>query len=393
MASNAPQTLVVGGGLVGTAMALGIAQTGVPVGVVEPNPPQLRRGRLGVDIRNVALNPRSRNLLGELDVWPSISAQPYSQMCVWEQWGTGKLQFSASSAGRTELGWIVEHSMLAEALWAQAQAHPDVELIEDQVVGVQIMPTGVELRLHQASAPVAVSKLFVADGAQSQVRTLLGESITHHETGQCALATVVRTQDPHNETAWQRFIRGGPIALLPSLTPHIVSVVWTHPEAQVARYADMSEPDFLRAITSATEHCLGDVLEVDSRYVFPLRQQVLSSHLQDPRVCYLGDALRVVHPLAGLGVNLGYEDVDTALAVWRREGGDGAWRRWHRHRLMRSRMVIELMRSLESLYGSAAPSVGLMRNVGVRTLERLPGLKRQIMQEAMGLGPIARMQS
>ena len=120
--------VVVGAGLVGAVAALGLARRGYSVVVAEQRKPEIQRGRLGMDIRNIALSPASRALLDRLDVWRCVSrVAPYQRMHVWEERGTKGMDFRATSVGRVELGWILEQSLLVTLLWQRLEEEPCIE--------------------------------------------------------------------------------------------------------------------------------------------------------------------------------------------------------------------------------------------------------------------------
>ena len=119
---------VAGGGPVGAAAALSLADRGYAVTLVDQHRPQPGPSAFGMDIRNVALSPRSAELLKQIDSWPEQAAA-YEKMCVWEERGTSRLTFDAAGAGRGELGWLVEVAPLLARLWQRLEAHPNITLV------------------------------------------------------------------------------------------------------------------------------------------------------------------------------------------------------------------------------------------------------------------------
>lgn len=253
---------------------------------------------------------------------------------------------------------------------------------------MQAAADGVTLEFEDAASR-RFDFVIAADGAQSVVRRALGLKVAEYPVDQVALATVVRTECSHQHTAWQRFLTDGPLAFLPAPDEHLCSIVWSQSPSAAARRREQSAELFCRDIGFAIEHRLGKVLEVDQRLTFPLTQQRVKNCAPHPRVLLVGDAMRVVHPLAGLGVNLGLEDVRRLLQVAAKHAdlsAPGIWARYARERQVRSQMMIRTMGTLQQLFGSAHPAVSLLRNFGVQSFNALDGVKRQVMQEAMGLG-------
>ncbi len=385
---------VVGAGLVGAVAALGLAQKGYSVVVLERRKPEIQRGKLGVDIRNVALSPASRTLLDRIDVWRFVTdAVPYRRMFVWEERGTKAMDFHAASVGRSELGWILEQSPLAMLLWQRLEEEPCVELmLGASLISIRTGDRVVELVTNDGE--IETKLLLGADGARSTVRKMLGVHAEMMDTGHHALASVVCTEAPHENVAYQRFLLSGPLALLPGAEPNLSSMVWSQPPQEAARRRALSEPQFCQELAESLDFRLGAVAAVDERMVFPLQQMLVRSFNPHPRVLLICDAARVLHPLAGLGVNLGFEDVRDVLNQLHDPrpfdpGAEGLWRRFARRRRARSQMLIGLMTALRRVYAASNPLMQWARNAGVGWLDSATNIKAQLIKEALGLGSVA----
>ena len=393
MAADLFDVLVVGGGLVGASAALGAAALGWRVALVERQRPQPAVGKFGMDVRTVALSPATQTLLRELGVWPELAAAPYRSMRVWEERGAAEVCFDARDTGRDELGWIVEAGAVAKALWQRLDGQAGIErFVGDPVADLSPGDDAVQVALP--SGTLRARLLVAADGARSAVRDKLRVGIRELPTRQVAMATIARTAKPHRDTAWQRFLLDGPLALLPGNEAHTVSVVWSQPADAAERRAQYDDASFCDALTQASESRLGEVLEVDRRLSFPVAQLVARTLNPHPRVLLIGDAARAVHPLAGLGVNLGFEDVASLQERLRQvperdPGAVGLWRTFARRRRARGIALVGFLAGLRAFYGTGQPVAHWLRNVGVRLVNRTQPLKRQLIVEAMGIGPIA----
>ena len=385
--------VVVGAGLVGAAAALALAKHH-QVTLIEPLEPAVQKGALGVDLRNVAISPASRNLLNRLGAWNLDQLATYHKMVVWEQWGTGSVAFEAQEVGLEQMGWIVEVSGLARSLWEVCEAHPSVAVQVAKVEKIELMDdTGVTLTLGSGEQVVA-DFVVACDGAQSRLRQHLDVAVTERPVDQVALATVVETEHPHEQTARQRFLLDGPLALLPSRYPNLCSVVWSQSPAEGKRRLGLDEEQFCAEIGSAIEHRLGRVVRCDRRVVFPLTQHYMSRSLHAERVLFIGDAAHVLHPLAGLGVNLGFEDVagvEQVAAQHASLNNASAWNAFVRTRQARANAMVRTLEMFKVLYAQAGPLTTLARNLAVDLFDRSGIAKRQVMREAMGLGPISRV--
>jgi 2-polyprenylphenol 6-hydroxylase len=385
---------VVGGGLIGAAAALGLARQGRRVLLVEPAEPVVPNFRLGIDLRTIAVSPATRDLLERLEVWRVLDAVPYRRMEVWEERGTRSMTFDAVDVSRQELGWILENGPATAALWAVWSRQDDATRWADRVT--DIVPGDDHVTLVAGETRAAARLLIAADGVHSVVRERLGVRAASYDTGHVALATVIRSERPHAAGAYQRFLLEGPVALLPTRDPRHSAVVWSQSPESAARRAALTDEAFCADLQRAVQGRLGAVTDVDRRILFPLRQQLAASFNPHPRVLLIGDAARVLHPLAGLGANVGFEDVRELLAVLEDlpaagdSGTPGLWRAFDRRRMMRARVMLRLMDSLRRVYAQGDPVSQWLRNVGVGWLNQAGPIKRQIMREAMGLGPLAR---
>jgi 2-octaprenyl-3-methyl-6-methoxy-1,4-benzoquinol hydroxylase/2-octaprenylphenol hydroxylase len=232
--------------------------------------------------------------------------------------------------------------------------------------------------------------LVAADGTQSPLRRLAGIETRGRDYAQRAVVAHVSTERSHEDTAWQVFLPGGPLALLP-LADGRSSVVWSLPEADAVRVLAMDEAAFCEALGVGSDFRLGRVVGTTRRAAFPLRLQ-LADRYQAERFVLLGDAAHAVHPLAGQGVNLGLRDVaelrDT-LVVAREAGRDIAaehvLRRYARRRRSADTLDALSFDGLARVYGwKAAPLVAL-RGMGVRVVDRLGPLKRLLVHHAGGV--------
>ena len=380
--------VVIGGGLVGASAALALANQGYSVTLIERQAPQISRGSLGVDIRNVALNLASIEFLTSLGVWDERMATPYQRMRVWEQWGTGALDLSAAEVGQERMGALLEMSVVLDALWQALERSP-VALALGNLTALSVTDDGVDLQCGDTT--LRADFLVAADGGQSAVRKILGEDVEQFAVDQVALATVLETERPHAGVAYQRFLQEGPLALLPAPTiegKHRVSVVWSQTRASAERLAALADEDFDQEITARSEACLGQVLAHDQRIIFPLTQQAMTQAAINERVVFIGDAVRIVHPLAGLGVNLGFEDLQALLELTRGGLGLGTERqrrRYNRSCYARARQMIALLGAINRFYRRTDPATSWIRNIGVGLFQGIGPLRQQVMREAMGL--------
>ena len=382
---------VAGGGVVGAACALALARAGLQVALVEARPaPRWLAER--PDLRVFALAPDNAALLDALGVWPQVlraRAQPYRKMRVWDAGGGDELAFDAAALARSELGWIVENGLLVDRLWAALVAAGVRVHCPARVQALEQDAAGVRLQLDDGTrleARVAVA----ADGGASELRRLAGLDVDAHDYGQRGVVAFIETADPHQETAWQRFLPTGPLALLP-FTQGRSSIVWTLPEAEAARVLALDDAAFAVALTDASAARLGRAVPVSARAAFPLRRQLVRQQVAG-RVLVLGDAAHAVHPLAGQGVNLGLRDVaalrtEVESAQARRVDWASAHRlqRWARRRRSDNTVSAYAFEGINRLYSNADPLAVLARGPLLGLAGKLPPLTRALWRHAAGV--------
>jgi 2-octaprenyl-3-methyl-6-methoxy-1,4-benzoquinol hydroxylase len=381
---------VAGGGVVGAACALALAHAGLEVALVEPRPaPRWLADR--PDLRVYALAPDNAELLGRLGVWPQVAmarAHPYRRMRVWDAAGGGEMRFDAAAMAREELGWIVENDLLVDRLWA-ALAAAGVRLhCPARVEAMEQDAAAARLRLDDGTrleARIAVA----ADGAGSVLRGLAGLDVDAHDYHQRGVVAFIETVRPHEDTAWQRFLPTGPLALLPFAGGRS-SIVWTLPDAEAARVLALDDDAFSTALTDASAARLGHATPVSPRLAFPLRRQLVRQQVAG-RVLVLGDAAHAVHPLAGQGVNLGLRDVAALLdeiegARLRRVDWTAPHRlqRWARVRRSDNTVSAYAFEGINRLFSNADPLASLARGPLLGLAGTLPPLQRALWRHAAG---------
>ena len=383
--------VIVGGGVVGAACALALAQEGLQVALVEGREPP-PWSALKPDLRVFAFAADNAALLESLGVWKQVDqtrARANRRMRVWDAAGGGDLTFDADTLGRRELGWIVENGLLVDRLWAALPAAGVQLYCPARVEAMEQDAQGVRLRLddgRRIEATIAIA----ADGAESTLRTLAGLDVSRHDYGQRGVVAYVDSALPNEDTAWQRFLDTGPLAVLP-FDRHRSSIVWTLPDAEAERVLALDEDSFNRELTTAFAGRLGDMRLVSARAAFPLRRQLAKAYVAG-RVLTLGDAAHVVHPLAGQGVNLGLRDVAdlrelVRSAKQRRQEWSSPHRlqRWARSRRSENTLAAYSFDAINKVFSNDEMHLTLARGALLGLAGKLPPLMSVFWKRASGL--------
>lgn len=397
--------IIVGAALVGASLACALADAtskaqALRIAIVEANPDVPEYNGQQFDPRVVALNLQSEALLRDIGVWERLQAErisPYEAMHVWDGEGTADIHFDAASNQCEHLGHIIENSLLVRVLRERLVKFPSVTLITHDSVAALKLPEeshGKCSRITLASGRELTAALVVAaDGAKSQLRDWAGITTREWDYGHTAIVTTVTTELPHQKTAWQRFMRTGPLAFLPLQHEgdcHYSSIVWSVEHALAEQLMAQDEQSFCHALSTAFEKKLGRVKTADKRFAIKLRQCHARDYIRNG-FALIGDAAHSIHPLAGQGVNLGLADVialrDEIIRANNRQlplTDYSILRRYQRARMGENLSMMAGMEMFKQLFGQTNMHMLLLRNIGLNAVNNLAIVKKWIVRHALG---------
>ena len=393
--------IIIGAGIIGAAMAaLALARKLVEPGriaIVAERLPSMDAPQPASaadwDVRVFALSRASQRLLAGSGIWdllPALRIFAYERMCVWDADGgpngAGSLCFDCAEIGEPNLGHIVDGGTLQRESLAAARA-AGVALIEAGVGAIDIRDDAVRVGLEDGRE-LRAALLIGADGTESKTRALLGIGTAGHAYHQDALVAHVRTSKPHRNTAWQRFLPSGPLAFLP-LPDGRSSIVWSTTRQEATRLRALDAAAFGAALTAASSEVLGTCELTTPLAGFPLKLQYALAYAR-PRAVLLGDAAHAVHPLAGQGLNLGLLDCASLADVLADAnphalGDFRLLRRYERWRRSENLLAATAFDGLERLFSNANPLAAALRTGALSAVSRLPLLKRQFAERALGV--------
>ncbi|MBK8509797.1 MAG: UbiH/UbiF/VisC/COQ6 family ubiquinone biosynthesis hydroxylase [Candidatus Competibacteraceae bacterium] len=386
--------IIAGGGMVGSALACALGQSDLRIALLEGAPLERARPGAELDLRVSAISRASQRIFAAVGAWDGITAwrvSPFRDMRVWDAGGFGQIHFDSADIGEPLLGWIVENRVIQYALLERARQLPAVELVCPAELETAKLADDNRWRIRLSDGRELAARLLVgADGAQSKVRQSAGIETGGWSYHQKGVVANVRAAEPHQETAWQRFLPTGPLALLP-LHDGRCSTVWSTSPEQADALVAMDEQDFARLLGEAFEWRLGSIVQVGARAAFPLRLQHTHQYVK-PGLALIGDAAHVVHPLAGQGVNLGLLDAATLAEVILDAAAAGqpissfkTLRRYERWRKGDNLLMLGVMDGFKRLFGASLPPVPLIRNLGLNLTDAAKPIKNRIARRAMGL--------
>ncbi|SQI41642.1 2-octaprenyl-3-methyl-6-methoxy-1,4-benzoquinol hydroxylase [Leminorella richardii] len=383
--------IVIGGGMVGAAAAIGLAMQGRSVAVVEHDAPAPFLPGSEPDIRISAVGCRSVNLLKRLRAWDNVAAMritPYRRLETWE-WDNSNVEFDAKDLALPELGFMVENRLLQLGLWQQFESASNLHLYcPSRLSNMTRLADSWRLTLDSGetlNAPLVIG----ADGANSMVRKLAGIGVTGWQYRQWCMLMLIKTDLPQQDITWQRFYPSGPRAFLP-LSEGYATLVWYDAPSRIRQLQSMSHSELTEEVRKAFPERLGN-FDVKGAGSFPLVRRHAQRYVKDG-IVLVGDAAHTINPLAGQGVNLGYRDVETLLDVLseaQKRGENSAsndvLKRYERRRYPDNLLMQTGMDVFYSAFSNNLLPVAMIRNATLMIAERSGGLKTQALKYALGI--------
>jgi 2-polyprenylphenol 6-hydroxylase len=382
---NRPRLLIAGGGPVGLALAC--SATGCDVTVIEATAARHAPLPEEFDVRVFALSPGTRALLRDVGAWEHLDPRRVAAVRRMEIFGDGgaRLAFGARAGGA--LAWIVEAGRLGEALEIQATSLPHVSVARGtEAVAFGASADGAWAQLR-GDARLEGDLLVGADGPDSRVRSTLALAFEEKPYGEAAVVANFACEEGHGDVARQWFRSDGVLAWLP-LPGKRISIVWSTAVANADEICALAQRDLECRVRDAGAAALGDLRLVSPVARFALRLIDVPDPVA-PGVALIGDAAHAVHPLAGQGVNLGFQDVKALVEALaersplERAGDLRVLRRYARGRREDVTAMQFVTDGLDRLFSSGTPGAFTLRNLGLRLVDGQPWAKAALASRAV----------
>jgi len=382
--------IIVGGGMVGSALACALIQSGLSIAVIEKNAPQPFKPSQPLDLRVSAISAASASLLKDVDAWSSILAMrscPYRYLETWEG-HQSNLLFDSQEMGHQQLGHIVENRMIQLALWQQMEKYSSIDVISGQAITkISRSQDGYQLAMNESELHC---KLLVgADGANSIVRQTANIGVTSWDYAQHAMLINISTEQAQQDITWQQFFPSGPRALLP-LAGNNASLVWYDSPARIKALSQMPLSQLKGEIIESFPNRIGN-FTVDNAGAFPLTRRHAQRYVK-AHLCIVGDAAHTINPLAGQGVNLGFKDVAALAKVVNEAALQGrAWwqldvlESYENQRRSDNLLMQSAMDVFYLTFSNESSPLKLLRNTALKVAQQSSWGKKQVMKYAMGL--------
>ena len=385
---------IVGGGMVGATLGVALAPLNLRVAIIEAIPHNAA-AQPSFDERTTALSNGSRRILETMGVWPALSAlaTPIRKIHVSEQGRFGFARIDAAEQGLSAMGHVVANRDLGSALWSRLSKSAGLEVYcpaEVSHVTAHEQSVTVEIAQQGAKTTIDAKLIVAADGAHSAVRGAFGVEAQVRDYAQTAIITTVLPQRFHDNVAYERFTPSGPMALLP-LDGGRCTLVLTLTQEAAQSVMAWSDQEFLAEVQRRFGFRLGRFLKVGRRVPYPL-SLTRAMRTSSGRCVIIGNAAQGLHPVAGMGFNLGLRDVASlAELIAERAGLENsdagslgllaeydAWRASDRGG------VIAFTDGLVRMFSSPLGSVRRLRNLGLLAFDLLPPAKAALSRLSTG---------
>ena len=385
--------LILGGGLVGAALAVALDVHGVSSIVIDPADPAVTLAP-GFDGRASAVASASHRMLDAIGVGATLAGRGCAirQIRVSDGLEPGKLDF-IPDASDGALGTMYENKLIRRTLFDAATAAEHVDLrMQTRSVSVDRSEAGVTMTLDSGDV-VRAPLLIAAEGRKSPTREAAGITMAHWSYDHTAIIGAFHHERSHENIAYEIFYASGPFALLPlpdDEAGHRSAIVWTVESRNAAGMLKLGERAFLAEATKRMGGFLGELSNLTPRSSYPLGFQH-AARITDTRLALVGDAAHGIHPIAGQGLNLGFRDVATlaeVLVEGKRLGldlGDAALlARYQRWRGLDTFMTAAATDTLTRLFGIPGKTASAVRRFGISAVDAIAPLKDRFMAEARG---------
>ena len=397
--ADSPDVIVIGAALNGLAAALALGGTHVrrPLDVVLVDAQDPRDfPTTAFDGRASAITAAARRMFEALGIWDKVAteAQPMAEIIVTDSQAPGEkrpilLHFDEDDMGGRPQAHMIENRHLYRAMLDEVLASPHISLaVGSAVTGYHFAPGLAQVTLGGGrifEAPLIVA----ADGRNSPAREAAAIKLIGWPYDQMGIVVTVAHDLPHHGRAEEHFTPSGPFAILP-LPGNRSSLVWSEKTEEAKRILALDNAAFLDELRLRFGERRGAVRLISGRHGYPLVMYLAQSFVA-PRLALVGDAAHVLHPLAGLGFNLGLRDVAAlaecihdAAALGLDIAGGRVLERYMVWRRFDTVATAAAMDAMNRLFANENPALRLLRQAGLSAVNRLGALKSAFVTEAAG---------
>lgn len=386
--------IILGQGLMGGALACALANSGYKIALIDKNPLIKKTNLIDNKFENRvnAYNRATEKFLKTLGVWnniPQARIYPFDKVYVGQKTGIGAIEFSAAEDNETHFGSFIENKLVIDALIEKSASFENINLINNtEIENILIENNTVKVKSKNNTI---IGKLVIGcDGIFSKVRQNFNLNQTTKDYKQSCIVGTVEFSSSLNKTAWQRFLPTGPIGLLP-LQTGFCSLAWSCKQNFAEYLLSLSESKFIQELEKAVSGRLGKIISMPERKAFPLISRHSLKYYKD-RAVLIGDAAHTIHPLAGLGANIGMQDVillSDLLKNIKPEDLDSNYKKildtYELKRKPHNSLIQSSMTMFDKVFTNSMPGLPKLRDFGLQIANKITPAKKLLIKQAMWL--------
>ena len=384
--------IIIGGGLVGTSLALALKDTNLRIAIIEaksaPDYPSIDN----LSVRSIALSAASHDIFNRLGIWPLLQAYttPIKTTEISDRGHFGTTIVHAREFELEALGYSIPLLRIAQTLEQSLTAYPQVAYLRlAHTEAVDLIQHSVTL-IQQGERQILKAALIVAaDGINSAIRDSLDIQVEQVDHQQVSLASNVQLAGSHQYRAYERFTEQGPIALLPMDHQHMALVWAVHPD-QAEQLSTLCQADALARLQYAFGYRAGKFIAMNPLYHYPV-PTLFSKEQIKPGFVLLGNAAHTLHPVAAQGFNLSLRDVEqlarviqTAVQRDQDIGDIDVLKSYVVQRRSDQQQTWRFTQDLLHIFSHNHFPFTPLRNIGLGALNYFPSIKRELAKRAMG---------
>ena len=389
------EAIIVGGGVAGASLALLLGQAGMKICLLDKGSPSKIQKTDLFKGKTASLNLASIEAFKKLGIWKKVDqySKEFTNIEVWDSEGSSVITFNAQDISESKLGKVAHNNNILSSIFDLVSKLPNIDILENEsVLSINNDTESIEIKTD-SGLDLMANLVVGSDGSMSSIRSLSSIPIRTWSYEQTAIVTLLESEIPIHDTAYQIFTSTGPIAILPVRVQEeeLASLIWSADKAYADKLLTSEPAEFLRELKLKTESKLGSFKMREEISSFPLHQLHAKEYFAE-RTVLVGDSAHTIHPLAGQGLNLGLSDVidlSERILSLRREGRDIADEKmlqaYSDSREKVNLRMAALMEGFKRGFGSKNPWVKLGRNLAFSVANETKFLKKKFIKEAAGI--------
>ena len=367
--------VISGAGILGCYISCALSLQGIDSIVLEKKDDEIEDS-----VRTITLNPFSKNLLDKICIENDYSM--INKMEVKDFDGTGKIVFKSSEIGMDHLAYVSDFATLLMAVRKKAS---EKILYKEEIIDIDNKGDLNEVTLSSGKV-IKTNLIISSDGKNSKLANKIPKS--DKDYFQTALTFLASAEKDMNMSAFQIFSDNGICAFMPTRKKgeDFVTIVWSISDDLI----ENGYEDFIEENLEKISRKIGNSFQIRSKVQsFKLSSHNRSSYIDFP-VVLVGDSAHSIHPLAGQGINLGFEDANSLVKkIIKTNDSDTinfkeSLNAYSNERRLQNEIMLKTMDGFVALFNERNPYIRFLRNFGLNAFNQSKFLKSFFVKAASG---------